>query len=244
MKNYIIVLAAGSGSRAMDPMPKQFAVLAGKPVVMHTINAFYDSGISFEIILVLRGDYVAYWHSLCDEYAFKVPHRIVIGGEERFYSVQNALSTLSGEGVVGVHDGVRPFVSGRIIRDTFSLAIKCGNAVPAVSATNTIRFCSDQKNNLALDRKHVYIVQNPQVFELGQLKEAYAQQYDPLFTDDATVAENYGLEINLIEGDRRNIKITHPWDIAIAEGIYHYNLKNEKNILCDSEIPGAKHLLE
>lgn len=211
---------------------------------MHTINAFYNSGICSEIILVLHQDYTHHWQALCNEHTFEVPHKIAIGGAERFYSIRNALSTLTGEGFVGVHDGVRPFVSKRIIREAFALAKKSGNAVPAVPATNTIRFCSDQKNNLALDRKHVYVVQNPQVFELGQLKEAYTQEYNPLFTDDATVVENYGFEINLIEGDQRNIKITHPWDIAIAEGIYHYNLKNEKNILCDSEILNAKHLLE
>lgn len=230
MKNYIIILAAGVGNRLKDKLPKQFLLLGDKPVLMHTITTFYNSGIEPAITVVLHKDYINYWHQLCKQYDFYVPHQIAEGGVERFYSVKNALALLPDEGIVGVHDGVRPFVTEKVICDAFVTAKALSNASPAVSATNTIRFFDGNSPNKAVNRNHIYVVQNPQVFALRQIKEAYRQEYNPLFTDDATVAEHYGMEINLVEGDQRNIKITHPCDMAIAEGILRYNFQHDKQI--------------
>lgn len=237
MKNYLIILAAGSGSRLGEKRPKQFLLLAGRPVLMHTIDAFFRAGTPLEIVVVLHQDHIDYWHSLCAQYDFKIPHRIAQGGKERFHSVKNALTLLPKQGLVGIHDGVRPFVTERIIRETFAVAKTLGNAVPAVTATNTIRFSEDRKRNRALNRDHVYVVQNPQVFHLAEIKKAYCQEYQPLFTDDATVAESYGIEINMVEGDERNIKITYACDLDIAEGIFHYNQMNlVPNMLCLTQL--------
>lgn len=222
-KNYVIILAGGVGSRLEKKINKQFIKLGNYPIVMHTISAFYHSLIKPEIILVLPRCSFKQWEDLCDKYNFKISCRLVEGGDERFHSVKNALAALPDRGFVGIHDAVRPFVSERLINEAYNVAWKLGNAVPAVPATNTIRYFDEKDVSRSLDRRHVYIVQNPQVFTIREIKSAYKQNYDLLFTDDAAVAEKAGITINLIEGDRKNIKITYPIDITIAQGIYeHY----------------------
>lgn len=230
MKNYIIILAAGCGQRLQNEIPKQFLLLDDLPVVMHTIITFHNSAIHPEILLVLNADYGDLWSDLCDKYDFNIPHTIIKGGSERFYSVKNALDTIITDGFVGVHDGVRPFVTEEVIFEAFSTAYKLGNAVPAVPATNTIRFFDESNSSKALDRRHVYIVQNPQVFKIKDIKAAYQQEYNLLFTDDAVVAETFGIPINLTNGDKRNIKITHPADMSIALGILAYNRSIKEDI--------------
>ncbi|KAA8482399.1 2-C-methyl-D-erythritol 4-phosphate cytidylyltransferase [Arcticibacter tournemirensis] len=225
MKNYVIILAGGSGNRFQGDLPKQFSLLDSRPVLMHTISAYQNSTISPDIILVMNKNYFGYWDELCRQYNFRTPYIIVEGGKERFYSVKQGLNEIIDDGIVGIHDGVRPFVTDKLIIDAFLTAKNKGNAVPAVTAINTIRQSLDSKSSIALDRNTIHVVQNPQVFRVEEIRKAYKQLYDPLFTDDATVAEKYGININLIEGDRRNIKITHPLDLAIAHSILEYNQK-------------------
>jgi 2-C-methyl-D-erythritol 4-phosphate cytidylyltransferase len=228
MKDCVIILAAGIGNRFKNAFPKQFNVLGDLPIVMHTINAYYHSTLGPDIFLVLSDQKIEYWNKLCKEYDFDVPHKIISGGSERFHSVKNALDKIDGYDFVGIHDGVRPFVTDDVISRAFDTAHKLGNATPAVPATNTIRFYDQVNFSNALDREKIYIIQNPQVFKFHEIKSAYTQKFIRLFTDDATVAEHYGMKINLVEGDRVNIKITHPIDIAIAQAIFSH--KNKQNI--------------
>lgn len=223
---YIIILAGGIGSRLQNEVPKQFLLLDGRPIIMHTIDAFVNSGLDLQILLVINSAFMTYWRDLCVHYNYHPPLTLVEGGAERFYSVKNALMQIPGEGIVGIHDGVRPFVTKKVICNAFEVADRLGNAIPAVPATNTIRSIDKQGNSQALDRSKILIVQNPQVFNLKQIKQAYHQDYCPLFTDDAVVAETSGFRINTIDGDQKNIKITHPADIFIAHAINDFNKVN------------------
>ena len=216
-KNYAIIVAGGSGSRMQATIPKQFLLLNGLPVLMHTIQAFYNSGSQPQIILVLPADAISYWDELCKQYNFDTPHKVITGGKTRFHSVKNGLDTINQpDAIIAVHDAVRPLTSIQIIDNSFTQAAKHGNAVVAVKSRDSIR----QVKNLvsaSLIRDEIYLVQTPQTFQSAQLKKAYEQPYDPKFTDDASVVEEMDVVIKLIDGDYRNIKITFPEDIAIAE---------------------------
>lgn len=215
--NYAIIVAGGSGSRMQATIPKQFLLLNGLPVLMHTIQAFYDAKSQPQIILVLPADAISYWDELCKQYNFETPHNVVNGGKTRFHSVKNGLDTIAAtDAVVAVHDAVRPLTSVRIIDNSFTQATEHGNAVVAVKSRDSVR---QVKNEVSanLTRDEIYLVQTPQTFQSAQLKKAYDQPYDTKFTDDASVVEETGVAIRLIEGDYRNIKITFPEDIAIAE---------------------------
>lgn len=216
-KNYAIIVAGGSGSRMQATIPKQFLLLNGLPVLMHTVQAFSDSRSQPHIILVLPADAVSYWDELCKQYNFDTPHKVVNGGKTRFHSVKNGLDTICDvEAVVAVHDAVRPLTSIKIIDNSFTHAAEHGNAVVAVKSRDSVR---QVKNNVSasLIRDEIYLVQTPQTFQLAQLRKAYEQPFDDKFTDDASVVEETGVAIKLIDGDYRNIKITFPEDIAIAE---------------------------
>ena len=217
MKNYDIIVAGGSGSRMQATIPKQFLLLNGLPVLMHTIQAFYDSTSEPQIILVLPADAISYWDELCKQYNFDTPHTVVSGGKTRFHSVKNGLDTIiDTKAIVAIHDAVRPLTSAQIIDDSFTQAAEHGNAVVAVKSRDSIRQVKN-KVSASLIRDEIYLVQTPQTFQLEQLKKAYEQHYSDKFTDDASVVEETGVAIRLIDGDYRNIKITFPEDIAIAE---------------------------
>ena len=216
-KNYAIIVAGGSGSRMQATIPKQFLLLNGLPVLMHTIQAFYDSKSQPKIILVLPADATSYWGELCKQYNFDTPHKVVGGGKTRFHSVKNGLDTIiDPDAVVAVHDAVRPLTSIQIVDTSFTQAAAHGNAVVAVKSRDSIRRVKNEVS-ASLIRDEIYMVQTPQTFQLAQLKKAYEQAYDNKFTDDASVVEETGVAIRLIDGDYRNIKITFPEDIAIAE---------------------------
>ena len=217
MKNYVIIVAGGSGKRIGGETPKQFLPLNGIPVLMHAMNAFWGSKTKPEIYLVLPALLHNYWSGLCKEYNFDVPHQLIVGGEERYHSVKNALNKLAGEGFVAIHDGVRPIVTGDLIDRCYKQALVLGNAIPAVAANDSIRHSAKNHKSTPLNRNEIFLVQTPQVFNLKQLKEAYKQEFDKNFTDDASVIERSGEEVFLIEGERTNIKITFPQDIEIAE---------------------------
>lgn len=197
-------------------IPKQFMLLAGKPVLMHTLELFALYDPEMLQILVLPANHIDYWASLCREFGFELPHKVVAGGENRFRSVRNGLALLKGEGLVAVHDGVRPLVSIETVRACFETAEQHGTAVPVVPVTESVRRLSGS-DNFAEDRSLLVAVQTPQVFRLSVLKKGYKQPYDDLFTDDASVVERLGEKIFLTAGNRENIKLTMPLDFMLAE---------------------------
>jgi 2-C-methyl-D-erythritol 4-phosphate cytidylyltransferase len=210
-QKYAIIVAGGSGTRMQGVVPKQFLLLCGKPVLMHTIEAFYNSAVKPVIILIIPTAYHTYWQQLCIEYNFNIPHQLLPGGETRFHSVKNGLDAIESypDSLVAIHDAVRPLISREIIEKSYQYAAKHGNSVRLME--------NDISKNLT--RNDVYIVQTPQTFQSAQIKKAYLQPYNAKFTDDASVVEETGLKINLVEGSYKNIKITFPEDLAIAEMI-------------------------
>ena len=202
-------------------IPKQFIPVGGKPILMRTLERFYAFDSNMQIVLVLPVFMQDYWARLCEEYDFAVPYVLADGGETRFHSVFNGLQKIGSEcAVIGVHDGVRPFVSLKVIEDCYSMAAERGTAVPVIGVIETVRRV-EQKDGAVLSvtvpRDDYKLVQTPQVFDSSLLRKAYSQPYKDFFTDDASVVEAYGEEINLVEGNRENIKITTPFDLKLAE---------------------------
>lgn len=214
--DYIIIVAGGKGLRMGGDIPKQFLPIGGKPVLMRTLERFHEYSKDLQIILVLPQAQQSYWQQLCEEYDFKVEIRLAAGGETRFHSVQNGLSLIpdDAEGVVGVHDGVRPFVSVEVIKNCFETARTRQAAIPVTPVIETLRHIPTQKNVL---RSDYCLVQTPQCFDIQLLKAANKQPYSDSFTDDASVVEAYGHEVTMVDGNRENIKITTPFDLQLAE---------------------------
>ncbi len=215
-KYYALIVGGGSGSRMQSEIPKQFMLLNGRPVLMHTIEALHSSGPAPEIIVVLNTDFHEYWRDLCTRHNFDILHQLVAGGEQRFHSVRNGLKYVSGDAIVAIHDAVRPCITHKVIDSAFLQAKELGNAVAAVKSRDSIRQ-KTKTNTVSLNREDIYLIQTPQVFEIELLNRAYEQEYQIEFTDDASVVERSGVEISLIEGDTRNLKITYPEDILVAE---------------------------
>jgi 2-C-methyl-D-erythritol 4-phosphate cytidylyltransferase len=218
MSRYALIVAAGTGSRMRTDVPKQFLELARKPVLMHTIERFSRFDKSIGIIIVLPEANLGYWEKLQAEFSFSVPHSVVAGGSSRFYSVKNGLQLVEDNSLVAIHDGVRPLVSTDTIKRCFEGAEKFGNAVPVVSPADSLRMITEQ-GNIPVNRLYLRIIQTPQVFDARLIKKAYLQDYNPDFTDDATLLEKTGESIHLVEGNRENIKITNPEDMMIAEAL-------------------------
>lgn len=216
IKYYAIIVGGGTGSRMQSDTPKQFIKLKGKPVLMHTIEAFHFSGFTPEIIVVLNVDFHQYWKKLCTEHNFTIPHQLVTGGVQRFHSVKNGLEYVKDPAIVAIHDAVRPCITHQVIDSAFKQAKDLGNAVAAIKSRDSIRQ-NTKTGTLSLNREDIYLIQTPQVFRSEILSKAYEQEYRPEFTDDASVVEEFGIEIKLIEGDNENLKITYPQDILVAE---------------------------
>lgn len=217
-RRYALIVAGGSGSRMGASIPKQFLCLNGLPLLMHTLNAFYSILPKPEIYLALPQTEHSSWAKLCNEYSFQVPHTVIAGGDTRFHSVKNGLSAIQGDGLVAIHDGVRPLVSSLLLERCYSVAEQEGNAIPALRPVESIRF-GDELNSRKENREQVWLVQTPQVFNLKQITECYKLEWQPHFTDDASVAEANGYRIRIVEGERDNIKITTPIDLTIANVI-------------------------
>ncbi|MGM9475585.1 2-C-methyl-D-erythritol 4-phosphate cytidylyltransferase [Pedobacter sp. GSP4] len=216
MKYYAIIVAGGSGNRMQTETPKQFLLLKNLPVLMHTIKAFAQSDTQPKILLVLNKDQQAYWARLCEEFNFYVPHQIIDGGSERFHSVKNAVYSIAEDSYVAIHDAVRPLVSKTLIDNCYKEAELRGNVIAAVQSSDSVRMLQNGLTS-ALKRNEIYLVQTPQTFSLDVLKEAYQQEFTSHFTDDASVVEALGHNINIMEGERSNIKITYPIDLELAE---------------------------
>lgn len=219
MERYALIVAGGKGERMQADQPKQFLLLNGRPLLMHTIEAFARVEPALAIVLVLPELWIAYWNRLCEQYHFNVPVKITAGGATRFHSVQNGLRAIEAtQGLVAIHDAVRPFVSEQLINALLDIALEKGNAIPAVAVTDSLRVVSENGNK-QLDRTQIRSIQTPQCFNLAIIKEAFEQAYTVAFTDEASVLEAKGHTIILVEGETTNIKITNPQDIAVAEAL-------------------------
>ncbi len=216
LKKYVLIVAGGSGSRMNSSVAKQFIELCGKPILMRTIETFFRFDPTFTIILVLPKEQLYFWQILCEKHHFSITHQVMQGGETRFESVKNGLSPVSSDGVVAIHDGVRPLVSHATISRCFDTAMKWGNAIPCLPVYESLRVVNGSENS-QIDRSALRIIQTPQVFSSALIKKAFEQNYNPSFTDDASVLEQTGEKIQLVEGNRENIKITDPLDLVIAE---------------------------
>ena len=221
MDRYAILVAGGKGLRMGSDIPKQFLPLRGRPVLMHTIDVFRRAYPDIHIILVLPREQQDYWRQLCGQHDYDVELCVADGGETRFHSVHNGLSLIPDDarGVVGVHDGVRPFVSPETIRRCFVAAEEFGAVVPVVPVVETVRQLLADGSSMTVDRNAYRLVQTPQTFDIQLLKKAYGQPFDPFFTDDASVVEAMGHPIKLVEGNNENIKLTNPADLKLAEGM-------------------------
>jgi 2-C-methyl-D-erythritol 4-phosphate cytidylyltransferase len=221
MDLYVVIVAGGSGKRMGVDTPKQFLELAGKPVLMHTIERFKAFDSSIEIITVLPENQLRYWNELRKKYSFDIPHTFVKGGAKRYISVRHGLEFVNAPGLVAIHDGVRPLVKLETIKRCFETAEKYGNAIPVISPSDSLRMEKDGRN-IPINRLDVKQVQTPQVFDVALIKKAYKQDFDPSFTDDASVLEKTGKEIHMVDGNRENIKITNPEDLFIAQTLLSF----------------------
>ncbi|MFN8887048.1 MAG: 2-C-methyl-D-erythritol 4-phosphate cytidylyltransferase [Cyclobacteriaceae bacterium] len=215
---YVLIVAGGKGTRIKSVLPKQFLELNGKPILLHTLEAFYRYSEKIKVVLVLPEDDFGIWKSICEKYDFTKPVLLQKGGDSRFQSVKNGLSILEGEGLVAIHDGVRPLVSSDIIGASFRLAAVHQSAVAAVRLKESIRM-TDQDNTKAMDRSKFRLIQTPQTFDLQLIKKPYEITEAASLTDDASVAERAGHIISLFEGSYENIKITTPEDLIVAKAL-------------------------
>ncbi|MDR1516832.1 MAG: 2-C-methyl-D-erythritol 4-phosphate cytidylyltransferase [Dysgonamonadaceae bacterium] len=225
-KQSVVIVAGGQGLRVGGELPKQFCEMGGKPMLMHTIEAFRRFDEQMLIVLVLPEAHLGLWEKISGEYRFGNSVTIATGGETRFHSVKNGLEYVPDDCIVGVHDAARPFVSQKVIAESYRVArdFYCG-AIPVVGEKNSVRM-ETESGSVPVGRNRVKIVQTPQVFPAKLLKDAYRQTvYRAEFTDDASVAEKSGIRIQLTEGDDRNIKITTPLDMEVGRLIFEKNVK-------------------
>lgn len=218
MKKYAIIVAGGSGKRMGTETPKQFLELNHQPILMLTLKQFYQADQAIELLVVLPKTHIATWKELCDTKNFKIAHQVIEGGEERFFSVKNGLAHILEEGLVAVHDGVRPFISPKKINQVFLQTEELQATSLAVPLKDSIRLLKEDGSQ-AVDRQHYQLVQTPQTFSSALIKKAYKQKFSASFTDDASVVEALGYVVHLVEGDYTNIKITSPEDLVIGEAI-------------------------
>jgi len=221
-KKYALIVAGGKGVRMGASVPKQFLLLSGKPLLMHSLEAFYNADPEIRLILVLPEFQQDYWKELCTQYHFKLQHEVVNGGDTRFESVKSGLALIDNKGLVAVHDGVRPFINKDLIDRCFQAAQQFGGAVPVTELTESLRKLEGE-TSFSVHRETFRFVQTPQVFRAEILKEAYTLPYRESFTDDASVVEAAGFKVELVEGLAGNIKITNTIDLLLAEQMKKFN---------------------
>lgn len=218
MNKYAIIVAGGTGTRMGGVLPKQFMLLKDKPVLYYTLKSFLESYPDMEVILVLPADFTDMGQEIIDAYFDKDRIRITAGGDTRFQSVKNGLALVQTESIIFVHDGVRCMVSKELIRRCYEEAVSTGTAIPAIVSKDSIRLRTEE-GSVAFDRNKVMLVQTPQTFHSKLLLPAFQIDYKDKFTDEATVAEAFGIKVSLVEGETNNIKITSPVDLLVAEKI-------------------------
>lgn len=214
----MIIVAGGSGTRMGGPVPKQYMPIGNMPILMRTIQAFFDNDSEVNILLVIPANDFEYWEKLCTQYRFEVPHQVVAGGKSRFQSVRNGINALKDEeGLVAIHDGVRPFVSKEVIDRSFEVAAVKGSAIAVMPLKDSIRKLTDDGRSFYQERQYFRLVQTPQTFLLSKIRKAFEIGELHHFTDDATVFEHQGWQVAMIPGNLENIKITTPEDLDYAE---------------------------
>ncbi|MDR2683069.1 MAG: 2-C-methyl-D-erythritol 4-phosphate cytidylyltransferase [Dysgonamonadaceae bacterium] len=220
MRRYAIIVAAGNGSRMGTEIPKQYLLLSGRPVLMHTLSAFHNYDSHLQIILVLAPDQKEYWRRLCREHDFTIPHTLVDGGATRFHSVKNGLEEVFGEALVAIHDGVRPIIDPELLDDLFDVAGEKKGAFPVIPVVDSLRRKMGNGGSKIMERSLFRLVQTPQVFSSRILLHAYQAEYSEKFTDDVSVVESRRLcKPVMVAGRRENIKITTPVDLVLAEAL-------------------------
>ena len=227
MKKAVIIVAGGKGLRMGSDIPKQFLILGGEPILMRTVEVFHHYDPTMQIVVVLPSTQQDYWKSLCKEYAFDIPVIIANGGETRFHSVKNGLQEVGKEvELIGVHDGVRPFVEADVIGRCYDAAKTYGAALPTIDVVDTLRLLHEKdagdevvRQSTTVPRSHYKLVQTPQVFRSDVLRKAYSQEYTDAFTDDASVVESMGHDVALVSGNRQNIKVTTQFDLIVGNAI-------------------------
>lgn len=224
MKKFVLIVAGGIGNRMKNNTPKQFIEINGRPILMHTFDAFLNYDAQVEFILVLPETQTKLWENLCKTHNFIIEHKLTFGGETRFNSVKNGLDLIQDEGIVFIHDGVRPLVSKFTIQNCYEMALKNGNALPVIPVSESVRW-ANSKNSMAVNRSEYFLVQTPQTFMSSKIKKAYQKANSNLFTDDASVIEAIGEKIYLTEGNRENIKITFPEDLVLAKAFLSLQFK-------------------
>jgi 2-C-methyl-D-erythritol 4-phosphate cytidylyltransferase len=225
MLKYAIIVAGGSGNRMNSSVPKQFLLLNGKPVLQHTIETFLSAFQDLEIIVVLPDRFYTDGCSILEKIPKAQRIKTAIGGDTRFHSVKNGLKLVSENAIVFVHDAVRCLVSTNLVNRCYEAALENGNAIPALPLTDTVRM-ETENGSVVVDRTKLHVIQTPQTFFSNLLIKAFEQEYDSSFTDEATVAEKFGIKIHLIPGEDENIKLTRPMDLLIAENL----LNNRRTI--------------
>lgn len=224
-KKFVIIMAAGSGTRMGAQMPKQFLELDGKAILQKTIEVFQEACPGISVITVLPQDHISYWRQYCLDRNFICPQILVSGGITRFHSVRNALDRVPDGAVVAVHDGVRPLLSPELVREIFKAAETQQAVIPVTPCVDTIKVLESKEGRLEAvpgakaDRSVLYGAQTPQVFHSEVIKEAYSMAYDTAFTDDASVLEKYGKSLSFVIGERLNIKITTQDDLLLARAV-------------------------
>ena len=223
LQKHVLIVAGGDGKRMGNSLPKQFLLLNGLPMLFHTFNSFtFLTDIKFT--LVLNSRHVDYWKSLCSSTDFP-PHTIAEGGPTRFHSVKSGLKNIPSKSLVLIHDAARPFVSKKTITNVIDMAMRKGNAIPAIDVVDSIREVNGSYNKI-IDRNKLRAIQTPQAFQSSLIKTAYDQNYNEAFTDDASVLESAGGKINIVAGNIENIKISNPVDLANGEGILGYQMRD------------------
>ncbi|MEO9546792.1 MAG: 2-C-methyl-D-erythritol 4-phosphate cytidylyltransferase [Crocinitomicaceae bacterium] len=218
MKRSVIIAAGGVGNRMNSAIPKQFLILKDRPIIFHAIDAFIKVYPDIEVVVSLADGLIDQWRDL--NYEFDLPTKVILanGGEERFHSIQNALAKCAGD-LIAVHDAVRPLVSDETIKACFETAEVTGAAIPVLLIKSSLRRITFDESE-AVDRSLYREVQTPQVFKANIIKMGYEQPYQATFTDDASVVEACGHDVILVDGNEENIKITTPFDLKVAEGIF------------------------
>ena len=224
-KRFVIIMAAGSGTRMGAQLPKQFIELEGKAILQRTIETFVEASPGISVVTVLPEDHMGYWKNYCLKHNFTCPQILVKGGITRFHSVRNALEKVPEGAVVAVHDGVRPLISRSLVASLFEKAAAVPALIPVIPCVDTMKMLEEKDGELVtmagktVDRSYLYGAQTPQIFHSEILKDAYRQAYDTAFTDDASVVEKYGKNLSYAIGERFNIKITTQDDLKLAEAI-------------------------
>lgn len=215
-KKFAVIVAGGKGVRMGSALPKQFLPLLDKPMLHYSISAFVNAFPDIELVLVLPHHQLSYGQIVLQSFPEGLDITIIAGGETRFHSVQNGLQVVEDNSIVFVHDGARPLISADLVQRCYTQALEKGSAIPAIPVAESMRI-QENEHSKPVNRDHLRIIQTPQTFRSDIILPAFKQQYQPAFTDEATVVEAHGTEIFLINGEQNNIKVTTPGDMVIAE---------------------------